>query len=375
MCTGVDDACDAQSLRGWIAAALRDGTASSDSGGFTSGELIATAEFEGVLPLLEWRLRKGRSWDGLPEIFRRALVEGAHAGALYGLARTYELKRIAALLAKAGIPTLLLKGPAFGRWLYPEPYLRVSSDIDLLFASRSEADRAARAFVSLGYELMFSPSRAVYEMTCRPTAGGVARSELDLHSRLVNTEAYAHCFTFGELLDASQEVHGLSPGLRALGNIHSLLHACLHRAHDAGLQRPDRLKWLYDIHLMLDRLDAVAWRDLITMAAAKGLCGICLRSVNDTIATFATLVPPEAMAELRAHAEAEPLDWRRLDDWRYMQWQNLKALPAMGTRVRWVWERIFPTLSHLRELHGEGNWLQLMARRLRNGWLRLRNRG
>jgi hypothetical protein len=79
------------------------------------------------------------------------------------------------------------------------------------------------------------------------------------------------------------------------------------------------------------------------------------------------------MEALQRNADAESIDWHRLDDWRYMQWQNLKALPTTGARLRWLWQRLAPSSSHLRHMYGQGSWLALMGRRLRRGMKRLLN--
>lgn len=369
------EAADIQRLRESIATALRDGVMPPDLGGFASDALISAADWEGVLPLLEWRLRNGTGWDVLPEAFRRALAVQARAAAAHALFRESELRGISNALVEGGFQALLLKGPAFARLLYPEPYLRVSGDIDLLFATRSESDRAAVALSPLGYELAFVPGSATYEMTSRSTAVGVHRPELDLHCRLVNLPAYANAFCFDELWAAAIPLPGLN-GLFGLQPVHALAHACIHRAVDLCLHRPDRLKWLYDIHLMLARMDDAAWVDFITMARAKKTCGVCLRSINDTIALFATPVPGAASDELTRCADLEPLDWRRLDDWRYMQWQNLKALPTWRARAVWLWERLLPTRNHLQELHGQDAGMAgLLWRRIKRGFVRVMNRG
>lgn len=368
---GAADAAPLASSRHWIAAALRDGQGTRDLDGFKVDELIEIARQEGVLPALAWQLRQRPGWEELPDRLRTGLSESARTAAVVALWNRHELLRVSAVLQRHGVRALLLKGPAFGRWLYPEPYLRVSDDIDLLFESRHESDRSAHALAELGYELAFSPTDMTYEMTARATGGAGQRPELDLHCRLVNVPVYAEVFAFEGLWNASVAVPGLD-GLRMIDPMNSLAHACIHRAVDLYLHRPDRLKWLYDIHLMLARMDAQAWMDFIAMAGRKRICGVCLRSIRDTVSTFATPVPAGSLQELLRLAEAEPLDWRRLHDWRYMQWQNLRALPTVGARARWLWERLIPTRSHLRELYGEGNWWRLMGRRILQGFRRLK---
>lgn len=355
--------------------ALRDGMLPPDASAMPAERLLAVAAEEDVLPLLEWRLRTTVPRPSLPEVLRDGLAHGAREAAAQSLFHEMELRKIERVLKRDRIRALLLKGNALGFWMYPEPYLRVNSDIDLLFESRQCAELAATAFSELGYMLSFTPAVNNYEMTCRLMVDGSSRCELDLHCKLVNSAAYADVLSFEELWHAATPLPALAGGLRALSPVHALMHACMNRALDMQNGLPDMLKLLYDIHLLLGRMDDQAWGALIDLARAKNMAGVCLRSIDDTIAIFATTAPSAAIQSLCAAADSEPLDRHRLDDWRYMQWQNLKALPGPATRLRWLWQRLFPPLSHLRELHGEGNWLQLMGRRVRRGLLRLRNRG
>jgi hypothetical protein len=358
--------------RAWLADALRTGHVATDLGGFEVGTLLAAADAEGVSALLHWRLHPSRGWNALPAHFTGALQRAARDEAARELFRSRQLLRVSQVLADAGIDALLLKGQALALWLYPQPHLRECSDIDLLLNGRDKALRAAEALTLLGYELAFVPRSSNLEMSSQLIVEGVVRSELDLHERLVNAPAYAGVFTFDELWDASVVLPAIGNGLRVLSPPHALAHSCLNRALDLQNDVPDALKLLYDIHLMLGRMDAAAWNDFISMAREKRLSGIALRSIADTVKVLETPVPRSSLEEMERLAARESLDWHRLDNWRYMQWQNLKALPTLGARLRWLAERLFPTRDHLRQLHGEGNWWRMMGRRIANAFAKWR---
>ena len=361
---------ESKTPRAFVASALRTGALADDLGGWTIEDVSRTSMEEGVLPLLEWRLRAA----ALPPALHANLAQAARTSAAQSLFREAELRRVARVLEQHGIRALLLKGNALGQWLYPKPYLRVSGDIDLLLESRAAAEQAASAFDELGYSLQFSPAASNFEMTSRLLVDGVSRSELDLHCRLLNAAAYADIFPFEELWRAAMPLPTLGGGLMALSPLHALAHACLNRALDMQVGVPDRLKLLYDIHLLVGRMDADAWQQFLSLVASKKISGVCLRSINDTIAAFGSAVPGDALDALQRAADAEPIDWRRLHDWRYMQWQNLKALPGTRAKLTWLWERVFLTHGHLRKLHGEGSWSTLMLRRMGRGLSRLRNK-
>jgi hypothetical protein len=355
-----------------LAAALRDGRLPPQATACDPGELIEAAAREGVLALLELRLREGSSGGTLPVDLQDGLAEGARSAAVQWLLRERELRRIAVAFGQGGFRVLLLKGSALALWLYPQPYLRMGGDIDLLFASRAEAERAAMTLSELGYALAFVPGSMHYEMTSRLVVDGVMRSELDLHFRLLNSVSYAEVFGFDEIWQEAILLPGIQSVLRALSPLHALAHASLNRALDMQNGIPDRLKLLYDVRLLAARNGEAEWRALCELASSKGIAGPCLRSLEDASCMLGSALPAGVHARLREIANAEPLDYHRMGDWRYMQWQNLKALPGLRERVRWLRESLLPSTQQLHELYGDGGWWTLMMRRIGRGLARLR---
>lgn len=361
------------SSREWIARALRTGNAPALDG-LSAAELLDAAASEGMLPLLDWRLRCTAGFEAASEEFRDALEVRAKHYAIVSLHDANQIARVGAAFAAAGINALLLKGHALSRWLYPQPYLRVSVDIDLLFDTRESAVQAAQALEPLGYRLAFMPGSMNYEMTSRLTEDRQQHAELDLHYRLLNMPVFAERLGFAEMWAASLLLPGLGESMRVLSPLHALVHACLNRAVDLALGNPDELKRLYDIHLLLERMDAADRDAGLSLLRERGIGGVCLRSIEDAHQAFAGTVPANWIEALRAVAATEALDYRRMQDWRYMQWQNLKALPGTCARLLWLWQKLFPSTGQLRELHGEASWIGLMWRRAGRALLRVNGR-
>ncbi|MBN8716516.1 MAG: nucleotidyltransferase family protein [Xanthomonadales bacterium] len=335
---------------------------------------LALARREGVLPLLEAALRASPQWPELPQAFRYGLQAEVRQAIGLDLFRRHELSRVAAALAAGGLRVLLLKGNALGLWLYPQPHLRVTRDIDLLFASRRDVDRAVKLLSPMGYAAEPDPGRFFFERKCQMKVAGHNRCELDLHRRLLNAPLLAETLPFDLLWPQSQPLPGLPDGIRGLSPVHALLHACLNRVLDIQTGEPQRLKLLLDVHLLAARLDAGYWAELVEQARARGVAGGCLRVFDETSTLFDTRFPADVLEDLRRAAASEALDWARLTDWRYMQWRNFLAVPGWGARLCWVWERLFPTRSRLlgrRNRYGEGHWLLLLFRRLAYGIRRL----
>src|SRR5690606_13500395 len=119
---------------------------------------------EGVIALLAQRLQAG---PGVPKELADALAAQSRGLAMAELAQRGMLVRILATLEASGIEVLVLKGAALRAWLYPLPWLRESSDLDLLFRGRAQALAAADVLAPLGFAAVYAPGASAHEMLCR----------------------------------------------------------------------------------------------------------------------------------------------------------------------------------------------------------------
>ena len=344
---GVDDALDAAELE----------------------SMKALAWSEGVAVLVGEQLARSAS---VPAAVRQLCQDWTRGQSAAELGRRARLKAVLACLDRAGVEVLVLKGTALGHWLYPAPSMRESSDVDLLFADRAEALRAAEALAPLGYTMPYQPARFRHELLCRSADGTL---DLDLHWDLSDWPVLAALPDFAALHGASIPLPGLGATARGLGGAHALLHACVHRASNLSAAIGDRLKWLYDLHLLAAVLDEAGWAGFVRDAARAQACGICAEGLAASAGWFATQVPADVKRALDECRASEPLDASRLADWRYVQRRNFEALPGWGDRLAWLWSRLLPSAGHMRELYGQDHGrLALFGRRLRRAAARLMGR-
>ena len=148
----------------------------------------------------------------------------------------------------------------------------------------------------------------------------------------------------------------------------------MHRASNLAADLGDRLKWLYDLHLLAAVLDRDGgWPSFLAACDQAQACGIAAEGLAAATDLFGTPVPPAVAAALAAGRVAEPLDAGRLDDWPYIQRLNFRALPGWGTRLAWIGARLLPPAGHLRALYGEDlSYPALLWQRLRKAGSRLR---
>lgn len=326
-------------LRGWDA----DLDASIDAGALDA--LKEQAWSEGVVVLASDQLARGR---GTPAHLRQFCLDWCRSQARAELARRARLREVLACVEGARIDTLVLKGAALAEWAYPVPYLREFSDVDLLFASRDDALRASEALRMLGYAMSYVPGRFMHELSCRNADGVV---DLDLHWALSDMPALTALPGFDDFRARSIPLPGLGPCARGPGPEDALLHACIHRASNLQAGLGDRLKWLYDIHLLARALDAPAWASVVRRGREARVCGILLDGLEAMRALFSP-PPRDVLASLREAAAYDAVDWRRLHDWNYLQRMNMHALPGARRKLQWIWSRLFPPTGFMREAYG-----------------------
>jgi hypothetical protein len=325
-------------------------------------ELLVVASAEGVVALADAQLRfpfEGGtvgSPSGMPDSVRQAFKDAALAAAMVSILLESETRRLLAVMAQVAIQGLLLKGQAIAQWAYSDPSLRASGDIDVLVATRDAANELARRLCESGYEL-FQPSGnlvALEMMLRREVAPGVW-VEIDLHCRVINSPLFSERFTFDELMAESIALPRLGANARGLGPAHAFIHACMHWAATLAVGADDRLKWLYDIPAFAKCFSATDWQRLQQLAVERGLAGVCLSMIEAAQATFGVdfvAVPGDLIAALREAARTESLDVSRLRDWRYMQFQAFLAQPTLRLRVRYVWQRLWPSRDYMAFLYG-----------------------
>ncbi|MDO9604897.1 hypothetical protein [Hydrogenophaga sp.] len=105
--------------------------------------------------------------------------------------------------------------------------------------------------------------------------------------------------------------------------------------------------------MLTDAFSPADWQRMQQLATDKQLAGVVLSGLEAAATTFGRTLPADAVAALRHAAAAEPLDATRVADWRYMQRQTFAALPGLGLRLRWLWQRLFPSRDYLTYLYGE----------------------
>jgi hypothetical protein len=324
--------------------------------GWGTAEFWADAAAEGVLPLAGAAV-SGAGWPGVPAEVREAVLRQVREEAARAELSDRDLRRVMGAFRDRGLSVLLLKGAALGYTHYGGARNRPRLDVDLLIR-REDIDRVHVAFGSLGAEYVPHVSgqyvMSQFHYTTVDAAG--CRHAYDVHWRIVNGHRFANALTFDDVSAGAMSPPALaSIGARVPSAVHALLLACVHRAAHHGGIGP--LIWLYDIHILAERLGSDERKAVVSVAADRRLEGIAARSLAD-----ATVFGGDATAALACALGARAGDGLNVD--RYLASRrnraralvdDLGALNGWLQRVALLGEVLFPTAAYMRSGYAPGS--------------------
>lgn len=217
-----------------------------------------------IIPIFYWQIRSFPPEHRPPEEIIQHLREIFMASSIRYLQMEQQLKEVTTAFSKMNIPFLVLKGPAFARMIYPEPAMRASGDLDVLFLP-SDVPRVRPILEKLGYhcrEKMFEKLGDFRnEEFFLPQANKHGRSMIEVHWDIHAFYGMNRAATTAELFKRAIEFKSPNLSFKTLNSIDSLLHAAIHAAfvHPQNL----RLSWIYDITLLAQQLkNEEAWKTL-----------------------------------------------------------------------------------------------------------------
>ena len=230
----------------------------------------------------------------------------------------------------------------------------------------ADAPRVRSLLHDLGYVSFAAQSGefVVSQFQCERVAAPGIRHLCDVHWKILNRLRFADAVQFDELADAAIPLPMLGPAARGLGRVHALWLACVHRAVHHYDQ--DTLLWLYDVHLLVEALDAGGLERFVALAERSGVRRICLRALLLARMRFATQIPQSVLTALEAAPADEPSsvflkpNIRRIDLLR----DDLRALPGWRARLTLLKEHVFPSAAYMRDGYASGSsapivWLYL----------------
>ena len=359
-------------LRTWLIAALiHDELPPLAAAAWT--ELLAQAESEGVLVLLEHRLAGHPGNSDLPEALIREIQQAARYSLMNQLPFLSEQKTLFMTLNQVCKPFLVMKGAALGHWLYASPALRPVTDIDLWFADKSAVLSLDEILRPLGYERAETEGGlSSFELAFDKRSNGKT-IRIDAHWALFNSAILSGCVSFEAAYSRAMSVSIQGQDVKALGLTDALINSIGHRALKHLVNQADSLKWLYDQYLLFNALDSVQWQELIARCAQAGISDLALEAIGQSQQQFKTCIPPDVLDSLSKNVRHEKLKRSWFQSWARYQWHEMRAVsPKYSERAVWLGQRLWPNPEAMRERYGSGDpaW-RFMLKRIGIGLRRL----
>jgi hypothetical protein len=343
---------------------------------FDVAEFLGWARREGLVGLLHAKASASGAPDRLPPALVAGLRAGAHRQVALELAQRLELQRVVGEIRRRELDVLLMKGASLAYDVYPDPALRVRSDVDM-FIRDGDRDKVRRCLDDLGYvcEPEVSGRFVTYQFHSQRIDAHGVRHLCDVHWKVANPQRFADAVRFDELAEAAVPLTPLGSGALGIGRVHALWLACVHRA--AHHYDRDALVWLYDVHLLMGTLDADGAARFVSLADRTGVRRICLRALRLARDLLGTAIPPTVLTSLEAAPADEPSVMflgpgvRRLD----VLLDDVRVLQGWRPRLTLLKEHLFPDAVYMRHTYGRGSaapMLWLYARRIVSGaakWL------
>jgi putative nucleotidyltransferase-like protein len=264
----------------------------------------------------------------LPAASRSTLQAAALAALVRSLQLAGDLKRIAATLAAAERPIVVLKGPALVQTIYPSAVFRPFTDIDLVVKASDEA-AVAGLLGQLGYSEQSFVAQDWWRAHGHHVHDGAAfhRTFMGDRQRLVELHADPLQLGIRPACEAGRWQRAVPvpqvPGALMLGPADQLVQLSVH-LHKHGFSR---LIWVKDLDLLLrnsgEKLD---WELIEAVARAEGVTTSIWHSLRLAGRLLQTPVPPQQLARFRPALLSRVLD--------QLVWPTTRSAALQGTLRR-----------------------------------------
>jgi hypothetical protein len=263
--------------------------------------VVLVARWHRLAPLLWAHLRDAGTEVDVPAAVVAELREDARRSTARSVMLQFELDRILALLEAEGIPAMLLKGAALvDSRVYPDPGMRVMSDLDLLVPEPQLPAAHALVAERLGYEVHGArldrddaDRLARWHHHYQLVRGG-GTVIVELHQRLFIDRPDADL----DGLWSRARSGDASPARRLPSPEDLALHVAVHFGTDRVKQRDSALGQLADLVRIAERW-TIDWDAVVERAAAARLSDRLFLALYSAQVLFGDVVPDELVASLR----------------------------------------------------------------------------
>lgn len=341
-----------QQLRNWIGSVLNghcdENIASDDLSG-----LVRSANIEGVAPLLFNSLKDLAPASNLCQRLQHDFRQDTARAMLL----QEERQRVLQYLEPNN--PLILKGEALAYACYEHYRDRPMVDLDLLI-DISLTNEIDKQLIEAGYQITNSIGGNIVmpqKSYSKEITHGVV-SVVDVHTELFNRPALQGSLSYQGLSGTAQR--GVHPSGTIPRTAHLLLHATLHLlAHHFNSRR---LIWLYDIKLLLDKLDENECKAILSVCRKHKITAVVLEAIGASSQVFPH-DRHDLVAELRdlaisqnaLHFTGGLVNTHNQSSILLQDWKSLRGGQQRGA---WLRQHLAPPAGYMRQKYKlSGNWL------------------
>jgi hypothetical protein len=306
----------------------------------------------GVDALVCHVLKPTDAWNELPDVLKDELLQRSRGAIAIEMARSRDLNSLHEALEQAGLSALLLKGSALAYTHYPDPHLRTRVDTDI-FIDSGDIRQVRDTLPGLGYQLRgWAYKSHQFNAVKEDFGGGIIK--YDVHWRSNNCSTYARVIGYQEAEKESIPVPGLN-GWRTLNPVHTLLLACMHRA-GSSRHDPDRLIWLYDVHLLVSSMSEQELLSFSARAVSENIQAVCYQAIEKSRRCFATQVPGQVLQILLSPSGPKSIGRRFSNSQLALIFDDLRQMPDLRSKLALLREFLMPPGEYLLGRYGKEGW-------------------
>ncbi len=305
-------------------------------------------DWDVVLPLAtQWRVEPtvfgnlGSEFSAaMPRAVRVEAAQLEKRSRAYAVSRTLMMMDLVNAMDRAGIPTMVLKGPAVAVAAYDDCSRRTFADADLL-VRRNDLRRARDFVLARGYSPLFQPATEDGLIAGQHALEfSDSRTTVELHWSLLSRHLWFN-LNVDDLWRQATVLECLGSKMRTLASEHLFLYLCAHGAkHEWG-----HLRWICDLAQLAQRLSPGEAEKVVALAAeanAKRLLSLGLRVAREIFGEEYTPFPPEAFRSERETASLVALVAARLKS------ENAASAAILPRRIADIHQYMEPMAFWLR---------------------------
>ena len=320
--------------------------------------VLASANSEGLSPMVYWTLSRSEILNSLPEPVRHKLSAAYAVTWLQNDHLLNELRILTEWCRAAAIPIVLLKGACFALTIYPDIGLRPMGDMDVLVPAGRRAQVAEFAKSQGFAEALPEAAPGIDEMLSlhvRLQKPGPQPLTLEVHDGLVGGRVFTYGVPVDWFWNQTTELAGSArerfESVRMLTPSAQLLYATAHAMLQHG-GRGAPLRWFLDMHLLITHYtENLDWDLLLTQAKTFEWTSALAAAVSHTQSCFDTPVPELVQSRLRSVSDRHQVLVANLQAKPATRFQEegekLSGMSSYG-KTRVVLAMVFPAPSYMK---------------------------